>query len=87
MMNEQMLHDTTLVGVGRIGGNDGMVPPRAVIFDLAGTLVEWPDDDPERRWALSYDHLVTVLPNRSLPGKGQYVCAPCTKRSVRTGGV
>ena len=46
--------------------------PRAVIFDLAGTLVEWPDDDPERRWALSYDHLVAAMRDRSLPTKGSW---------------
>ncbi len=49
--------------------------PRAVIFDLAGTLVEWPDDDPERRWVLSYDHLAASLGDRSLPTKEEYVRA------------
>ena len=29
-------------------------PPRAVVFDLGGTLVDWPDwvEDAPRRWAL-----------------------------------
>ena len=34
-----------------------MSPPRAVIFDLGGTLVDWPDwvDDAPRRWGMAYD--------------------------------
>jgi putative hydrolase of the HAD superfamily len=30
---------------------------RAVIFDLGGTLVEWPDEDPASRWGPAYDRL------------------------------
>ena len=32
-------------------------PPRAVVFDLGGTLVDWPDwvEDAPRRWGLTYD--------------------------------
>jgi len=34
-----------------------MSVPHAVIFDLGGTLLDWPDwnEDVSRRWALYYD--------------------------------
>jgi putative hydrolase of the HAD superfamily len=39
-----------------------MSPLQAVIFDLGGTLLDWPDwnEDISRRWALSYDYLTTT---------------------------
>ncbi len=55
--------------------NETYTTPRGVIFDLAGTLVEWPEDDPGLRWAASYDHLAAALPNLPLPPKQQYVRA------------
>ncbi|MFN8525871.1 MAG: HAD family hydrolase [Chloroflexota bacterium] len=54
-----------------------MTAPRAVIFDLGGTLVEWPgwEDDSPRRWELSFEHLVEKLPNNGWPRRGDYVAA------------
>src|SRR4051812_11875719 len=45
--------------------DDRQPPPRAVIFDLGGTLVDWPDwnQDAPRRWALSWDALTAALPD------------------------
>jgi putative hydrolase of the HAD superfamily len=53
------------------------MPPRAVIFDLGGTLVYWPgwDDDAPRRWALAYDHLVGSLPGRDWSSRDDFVTA------------
>ena len=50
---------------------------RAVIFDLGGTLIDWPDwdEDIERRWALSYDYLVSKLPGNHWPARESYVLA------------
>jgi putative hydrolase of the HAD superfamily len=52
-------------------------PPTAVIFDLGGTLVHWPDweGDSTRRWALSYDNLAAALPNGDWPARDVYVRA------------
>ena len=54
-----------------------MSVPRAVIFDLGGTLLDWPDwnEDVSRRWALSYDYLTAQLPNNHWPGRDTYVRA------------
>lgn len=54
-----------------------MAAPRAVIFDLGGTLLDWPDWDEDviRRWALSYDYLVANLPARDWPERDAYVQA------------
>ena len=54
-----------------------MSVPRAVIFDLGGTLLDWPDwnEDVSRRWALSYDYLVTQLPSNHWPDRDAYVRA------------
>ncbi len=54
-----------------------MKPVRAVIFDLGGTLIDWPDwdDDIERRWGLSYNYLVTTLPEKRWPDSETYVQA------------
>lgn len=48
---------------------------RAVIFDLGGTLIDWPDwdEDINRRWALSYDYLVERASSRTWPDREQYV--------------
>jgi putative hydrolase of the HAD superfamily len=50
---------------------------RAVIFDLGGTLVDWPQwlEDTGPRWALSYDHLMQMLPSRDWPAREIYVKA------------
>ena len=50
---------------------------RAVIFDLGGTLIDWPDwdEDIERRWALSYDHLTSTLSRERWPERDAYVRA------------
>ena len=48
---------------------------QAVIFDLGGTLVDWPDwnEDIRRRWALSYRYLVAHADTRSWPDCDAYV--------------
>ena len=53
------------------------ITPRAVIFDLGGTLVDWPDweQDVERRWALSYDYLIRAAPGPIWPACHLYVRA------------
>ena len=52
-----------------------MLPPHAVIFDLGGTLIDWPDwsEDVSRRWSLAYDYLTDKLPNREWPERDAYV--------------
>ena len=54
-----------------------MATPRAVIFDLGGTLVHWSDWDSgaEQKWAASYDHLVTQFADRKWPSRDAYVIA------------
>ena len=56
---------------------DRQPPPRAVIFDLGGTLVDWPDwnEDAPRRWALSWDALTATLPHAAWPPRDAYVAA------------
>src|SRR4029077_9590481 len=51
--------------------------PRAVIFDLGGTLVHWSDWETgaDGKWAASYDHLVTQFADRKWPGRDAYVNA------------
>lgn len=46
-----------------------MLAPSAVIFDLGGTLVDWPGwtEDSSRRWGLSYDYFVSQLPAKRAP--------------------
>jgi putative hydrolase of the HAD superfamily len=48
-----------------------MAAPRAVIFDLGSTLVDWPDwdEDAPRRWALTYDHLVRTVSRPDWPAR------------------
>ncbi len=52
-----------------------MFPLQAVIFDLGGTLLDWPDwnEDTSRRWALSYDYLTSKLAGHSWPDRDAYV--------------
>ncbi len=54
-----------------------MSPLQAVIFDLGGTLLDWPDwnEDTSRRWALSYDYLTSKLAGHSWPDRDAYVRA------------
>lgn len=54
---------------------DGVI--RAIIFDLGGTLIDWPDwdEDIERRWGLSYNHLTSRLNGRPWPEHEAYVHA------------
>jgi putative hydrolase of the HAD superfamily len=49
----------------------------AVIFDLGGTLLDWPDwvTDSPRRWALSHAYLAERLPERTWPSREDYVRA------------
>jgi putative hydrolase of the HAD superfamily len=56
---------------------DTLEAPRAVIFDLGGTLVDWPDweEDAPRRWGLSYDQLVLALSREDWPAQDRYVQA------------
>ena len=56
---------------------DTFSPPRAVIFDLGGTLVDWPewDADSPRRWALSWDALTATLPHAAWPARDEYTAA------------
>jgi putative hydrolase of the HAD superfamily len=60
-----------------IGGIQHMPVPHAVIFDLGGTLLDWPDwnEDVSRRWALSYDYLTAQLPSNHWPSRDAYVRA------------
>jgi putative hydrolase of the HAD superfamily len=43
-----------------------------VIFDLGGTLVDWPEweEAVERWWVLSYNYLVAARPDVAWPGCG-----------------
>jgi putative hydrolase of the HAD superfamily len=54
-----------------------MAIPRAVIFDLGGTLVHWSDWEAgaDGKWAASYDHLVTQFADRRWPARDAYVNA------------
>jgi putative hydrolase of the HAD superfamily len=48
---------------------------QAVIFDLGGTLIDWPDwdDDILNRWGLSYDYLISKVGGRDWPERERYV--------------
>ncbi|MFN8556461.1 MAG: HAD family hydrolase [Dehalococcoidia bacterium] len=54
-----------------------MTAPRAVIFDLGGTLVDWPewDADAPRRWELTYDYVRTARPYAFLPERQAFARA------------
>jgi putative hydrolase of the HAD superfamily len=51
--------------------------PKAIIFDLGYTLVEWATDDEalKRAWAICYDALVTGLPDRQWPDRSTFIQA------------
>ena len=53
------------------------LPPRAVIFDLGGTLIDWPRwvEDSPLRWGLSYDYLIAARPDGNGPGRESYIAA------------
>jgi putative hydrolase of the HAD superfamily len=53
------------------------MPLQAIIFDLGGTLIDWPDwdEDINRRWALSYDYLTAKLSTHNWPEREAYVQA------------
>jgi putative hydrolase of the HAD superfamily len=54
-----------------------MTAPRAVIFDLGGTLLDWPnwDEDVILRWARSYDYFTSSIPGNHWPERDTYVRA------------
>lgn len=54
-----------------------MTIARVVIFDLGGTLVDWPDwdGDAPRRWGMSYDYLTAMIPSNRWPGRDEYARA------------
>jgi len=51
--------------------------PRAVIFDLGGTLVDWPDWEAAlpRRWARAYAALLVARPGGDWPAQADFVAA------------
>ena len=51
--------------------------PRAVIFDLGGTLVHWPDwnGGAPQKWGRSYDELARAFPDRRFTARVEYVAA------------
>lgn len=58
-------------------GGGGQRAPRAVIFDLGGTLVDWHDWDartPER-WARTHSYLLTALIHHRWPPRERFVDA------------
>lgn len=54
-----------------------MTAPQAVIFDLGGTLLDWPDweEGVSRSWGCSYDQLVTSMPGNHWPERDAYIRA------------
>ncbi|MBA2395290.1 MAG: HAD family hydrolase [Ktedonobacteraceae bacterium] len=54
-----------------------MTTLQAIIFDLGGTLIDWPDWDENvnRRWGVSYDYLISKVSNTGLPSQDAYVQA------------
>lgn len=54
-----------------------MQAPQAVIFDLGGTLVDWPDwhEGASRCWNVSYDYLIERLVEGDRPEREAYVQA------------
>ena len=54
-----------------------MTAPRAVIFDLGGTLLDWPDWDGgvNRSWGRSYDCLIASIPSNHWPERDVYIQA------------
>jgi putative hydrolase of the HAD superfamily len=51
--------------------------PRAVIFDLGGTLVHWPDweDGAAAKWSFAYDAMRVVGGDRDWPAREDFVAA------------
>ena len=79
-----MMNSQEMSGTGAQDAHSGgslsfraVATPRAVIFDLGGTLVHWSDWDnsAELKWAASYDHLVTQFADRRWPSRDGYVMA------------
>lgn len=58
-------------------GAAGWPSPRAVIFDLGGTLVRWPDweTDAPRRWREAFDYVVGAVPSRPWPDRDAFAQA------------
>lgn len=54
-----------------------MTIPRAIVFDLGGTLVHWPDWDEgaASKWAAAYDALATTAPSGAWPARERFVAA------------
>ena len=54
-----------------------MVAPRAVVFDLGGTLVHWPnwEQDAHLKWRSAYETVRRVAGDRSLPDGERFVLA------------
>lgn len=54
-----------------------MTAPHAVIFDLGGTLLDWPDweEGASRSWGRSYDLLVASTPGNRWPQRNAYIQA------------
>lgn len=54
-----------------------MTTPRAVVFDLGGTLVHWPDweDGAAAKWSIAYDALAATDGRRAWPSRQAFVSA------------
>ncbi len=54
-----------------------MTAPRAVVFDLGGTLVHWPDwdDGAPAKWSFAYEALVHTGGDRTWPSREDFVAA------------
>ncbi|HEY6957833.1 MAG TPA: HAD family hydrolase [Candidatus Limnocylindria bacterium] len=54
-----------------------MTVPRAVVFDLGGTLVHWPDweEGAASKWAAAYDALALAERSRTWPARDDFVSA------------
>ncbi len=54
-----------------------MTAPRAIVFDLGGTLVHWPDwdDGAPARWSFAYDALLRAGGDRSMPARESFIAA------------
>jgi len=54
-----------------------MATPRAVVFDLGGTLVHWPnwEGDAPLKWGAAYDLLARADGGRALPDRESFVLA------------
>jgi HAD superfamily hydrolase (TIGR01509 family) len=54
-----------------------MIAPRAVVFDLGGTLVHWADwdDGAPAKWSFAYDALVGADRDRTWPQREDFIAA------------